>query len=207
MNIEGEFEAVILAKTRMGSNVCVGAATADGQLLRLIDAESPKYHSWRSFDARVGQIVALRGHKARDIVPPHVEDYLVQSWRNTGLVLRDTASWIRKRCRVWKGGRNAIFDGRIRFRPSGSGCVPRVQRYLPRSSVGFWELPDDLSRTDEARYKLWGSEPLSVKYVGCAPPKDVIPKGTLVRLSLSRWWSPPSGDEPEACWLQLSGWY
>ena len=40
-------------------------------------------------------------------------------------------------------------------------------------------------------------------------PIKVIPAGTLVRVSLARWWR-PEDSEPnfeERCYLQLSGWY
>lgn len=46
----------------------------------------------------------------------------------------------------------------------------------------------------------------SIKYVGFAEPINKIPAGTLVRVSLARWWRPTETSE-ERCYLQLSGWY
>lgn len=48
-----------------------------------------------------------------------------------------------------------------------------------------------------------------IPYVGFEPAVDLIPKGTLVRVSLARWWRPHDSppDMEERCYLQLSGWY
>lgn len=46
----------------------------------------------------------------------------------------------------------------------------------------------------------------SIKFKGFEEPVDVIPAGTLLRVSLARWVSFNEGEEPK-CWLQLSGWY
>ena len=46
----------------------------------------------------------------------------------------------------------------------------------------------------------------NIPYVGCAEAIDLIPAGTLVRVSLARWWR-PEGMNEERCYLQLSGWY
>ncbi|MFH1320564.1 MAG: hypothetical protein ABII90_07920 [Bacteroidota bacterium] len=45
----------------------------------------------------------------------------------------------------------------------------------------------------------------NISYVGFQNPVDKIPAGTLVRISLARWWSP--NEDEERCYLQLSGWY
>jgi epoxyqueuosine reductase len=41
------------------------------------------------------------------------------------------------------------------------------------------------------------------------PPPPTIPAGTLVRVSLARWWRPDANDTsfPERCFVQLSGWF
>jgi len=47
---------------------------------------------------------------------------------------------------------------------------------------------------------------LNVRYVGIIEPIKIIPKGTLIRFSLARWWKKDESSE-EVCYLQLSGWY
>ena len=53
-----------------------------------------------------------------------------------------------------------------------------------------------------------GAKGLSIPYVGYEAPVLVIPAGSLVRVSLARWWHKPNApDEGETCSLQLSGWF
>jgi len=44
-------------------------------------------------------------------------------------------------------------------------------------------------------------------YVGFEPKVNLIPAGTLMKISLARWWKPEDSDMSERCYLQLSGWY
>ena len=43
-------------------------------------------------------------------------------------------------------------------------------------------------------------------YVGFEEAVETIPAGTLVRVSLARWWD-TNGTTEDRCSLQLSGWY
>ncbi len=48
----------------------------------------------------------------------------------------------------------------------------------------------------------------TIPYVGLKEnPPEIIPQGTLLRLSLAHWWTPEDADTEERCYLQLSGWY
>lgn len=199
---------VVVAKTRMGQNICVGAVHADsGDLLRLIPRVGATYHSWKEFKADIGDLITVVGAKATTIDPPHVEDFLVDKWSQTGTRV-DLAAWIRGKCRVWKGDRSCLFDGRLRFTSWGKGHIDRGDP-LPANSVGFWEVPQSLTLdpSDKKRYTLTGLLPLNAPYVGVPSAPSTIEKGRLVRVSLSRWWAPEDGSMPEACWLQISGCY
>ncbi|MFP4441222.1 MAG: hypothetical protein ACLFVO_28645, partial [Chloroflexaceae bacterium] len=80
---------------------------------------------------------------------------------------------------------------------------------VPDQSVGFWMIPADLHRQDrnqKPRYIL-DHHGLDMPYVGFAPAVGTLPAGTLVRVSLARWWRPEDSYEEERCYLQLSGWY
>jgi 1-acyl-sn-glycerol-3-phosphate acyltransferase len=77
-------------------------------------------------------------------------------------------------------------------------------------SVCFWELEKDLllyfSKKNKIRYRYDDNEfYINIPFVGYQPPIPFIPAGTVVRLSLARWWA-GTGEEPR-CYLQLSGWY
>ena len=78
---------------------------------------------------------------------------------------------------------------------------------LPGQSVCFWRLPFDLLAVPgQPRGYAAGDRRFAVTYVGLAPALACVPRGTLVRMSLSRWFQ-PKGESRRACWLQLSGWY
>ncbi|HRQ73152.1 MAG TPA: hypothetical protein PLU35_09005 [Phycisphaerales bacterium] len=200
--------AVVVAKTRMRNNICIGAVDVEnGGSLRLVPRERPEYHSWPSFDARIGTVVALRGIRPARVLPPHVEDFLVAHWE-TASRIEDLPEWIRGRCDAWTGDRSCMFGGAIRFTPRGKAFVQRGDP-LPSGSVGFWELPADMAIQDgpRPRYVMGGRSPIDVPYVGLGKPIPIIPAGTLVRVSLSRWWAPDDASMPESCWLQLSGFF
>ena len=78
-------------------------------------------------------------------------------------------------------------------------------------STGYWEPDIILTRGEyNGRVKYCYDSPGSrwiLPYVGCAEPLDRIPQGTLLRVSLARWWRPDDSDFELRCYLQLSGWY
>lgn len=200
---------VVVAKTRMGQNICVGAVDADsGELLRLIPRDGAEYHSWQDFKASVGELINVSGTMAKSPEPPHVEDYLVSRWEPTGKAVMNLRAWILSKCAVWKGDRSKLFNGRLRFTSRGKGHVDRGSP-LPSNSVGFWEIPSSLSLLpgEKKRFAMTIPLPVSAPFVGLESPMPTIPKGSIVRLSLSRWWAPDDGGMPEACWLQVSGYY
>ncbi len=201
--------AVIVAKTKMGQNICVGAVDAEsGALVRLIPRQGAEYHSWQEFKADIGDLITVSGSKAGTVDPPHVEDFLVSSWKATGKSAKNLHNWITKHCVVWKGDRSKLFDGKLRFTSYGKGHVDRGDP-LPAHSVGFWELPAPLTLEsgDKKRYGMAGPLSISAPFVGLESPPATVPKGAIVRVSLSRWWAPDGSDMPEACWLQISGVY
>jgi len=113
---------------------------------------------------------------------------------------------VKLKIKIWKGSSDVLFDGNLQWTSGGSGYISE-NGGIPTSSVGFWIPDKDLTRkdfNDKVRY----SYPLrwrNISYVGFQNPVDLIPAGTLVRVSLARWWSP--NDNEERCYLQLSGWY
>lgn len=200
---------VVVAKTRMGRNICVGAVAIDtGKLLRLIPRHGSTYRSWPEFRPEVGDLLDVAGAPAASVDAPHVEDFIVDQCTLTAAGAKDLAGWIRGRCTVWRGDRSCLFGGRLRFTPSGKGHLDRGDP-LPAQSVGFWELPAalELEPCDATRYRLVGTPPVRAKYVGLSAAPAQIRGGSLVRVSLSSWWTPDEGGKPEACWLQISGHY
>ena len=80
---------------------------------------------------------------------------------------------------------------------------------ITKSPDGRWYIVKDVTKSKESIREMNGYPLRGLKYVGEESPIKVIPAGTLVRLSLARWWR-PEDSEPnfeERCYLQLSGWY
>ena len=197
----------ILARTRMGGGrVCVGGMSEAGESFRLMSSVCG-YHN-KSAPFQVGQAWEIRHHKCEHLEPPHLEDVAIDVAK-----LIDTTEELRKfvleRAAPWKGGIDRIFDGKLQFTGSGSGYISHGGG-LPSSSTGFW-IPDrDLRFEDDPRqmYSPEGDR-RHVAYVGTAQPMPVIPSGSLVRVSLAKWWKPQDAEASLElrCYAQLSGWY
>lgn len=201
-------DIVIVAKTRMGEQtVCVGAH-------RLSDFRSLRLHleSGNNFPSstllEVGQTWSARLSFDRLRKAPHVEDVTV-SQLEQGERIPDLARLLRSSAHVWIGPPDALFGGHLEASERGSGFVPSGPRQ-PLMSTGYWLPPSPLERDDydgKARFRYIGTSRIfRTKWVGVADPPQLVPAGTLVRVSLSRPFK--GGRVPErGCWLQLSGVY
>ncbi len=202
-------QIVIVSKTHMSNAACVGALTSDGNFLRLLDEYGNNQPKNTGFEVR--QIWDIEFKKRTNLKPPHVEDILITKKELKG-ELKDEISMLqiveRFNAPIWRGSPDTLFDGCLLWSNSGSGYIS--EEGMPSQSVGFW-IPDmNLTKRivfDKVRYSYpningWRSLP----YVGYADPIEIIPSGTLVRVSLARWWD-RNGETEFRCSLQLSGWY
>jgi hypothetical protein len=191
---------VIVSRTQMQSGVCVGALTReDFRSVRLCDdrgghglpAQAPY---------QVGEVWDLVMEPSNEVIAPHVEDVIVRDARRVAVQM-GLGTYLRNNIQAWKGNPDTLFDGLIRFQSNGKGYVSNT--LLPSDSVGFW-LPDaSLVLAEGRRYEYRAPIARTIKYVGVEAPSEVIPVGSLVRVSLSRWFP----REDPKCWLQISGWY
>jgi hypothetical protein len=81
---------------------------------------------------------------------------------------------------------------------------------VPPHSTGFWlaDLPlvHRLEKGNKSYY--WYGDALKMSYVGVQNIVSTMSVGTLLRVSLARWWKPADDPNSEArYYLQLSGWY
>ncbi len=193
----------------MKSLLCVGGLGLDGgENLRLLQPNAYNQPLDTPFD--IGEIWEIQGRRRDDCIPPHVEDFLV-----TGMDLLgrepNLARFLAPRVRPWRGGAKVLFGGAIRFTSNHSGYICR-QAQIPPCSTGFW-IPDRKltldPRSEKATYHYARHHWICrLPYVGTDPAQDRIPAGTLLRVSLARWWRPEDAPEmEERCYLQLSGWY
>jgi len=141
--------------------------------------------------------------------PPHVEDVLVSTGRLLEqLPIGETVRLILAHETPWSGGPEEVFDGTVEGTPSGRVYVPG-EGPLPTRSTGYW-LPDDfLTRYmsfDKPKYHYQGESALNeFTWAGMTDAPDEIESGTLVRVSLARWFNPSSA--PAGYYVQISDTY
>ncbi len=201
---------LILAKTRMREGFCCvgGLDLETNRGVRLLQANG--LNQPESTPYQIGQIWALDARPADLLRPPHIEDVLVSSARGIGRQI-GLASFLRDRVEIWRGSPNVLFDGLLKATPLGSGYIS-AKHGMPPVSVGFWISDRELSSVNSNgkwRYNYSGRSPVRyIPYVGMERAIPRLKAGTLLRVSLARWWSPPGKSEiEERCYLQLSGWY
>jgi hypothetical protein len=210
---------LIVARTRMGSGVCVGGLALDSnRSVRLLTKEGT--HQPRLIEFQVGQIWNVDFRKVAHVEPPHVEDVLVYSKQLLEPV-DDIRSTLLARVRPWTGGPESLFDGTLTL--DRARCYLAKSGSMPGCSTGYWLLDrpllfdkEHVDRTQiKHQYLMRYTEntgygprtrTLVVPFVGYAHPLDEIPAGTLARISLARWFTPSSVGEAR-CYVQLSGWY
>lgn len=200
-------ETLIVSKTHMQALACVGGyALEAGKNVRLMQRDGSNQPG--NTDLEVGQVWNLVAINRQKIEPPHVEDILVFD----RTYLRDqpnVLAFLNEHVEIWDGGVTTLFEGRLRFTHTGSGYIDQNVP-LPSMSVGFWRLPMRLTyrMMDDRRYYVWEErgEARKLAYVGYAPPLPHLETGTLLRVSLSRWWQQEKAA-PLRCYLQLSGWF
>ncbi len=201
---------LIVAKTRMGGRYCcVGGFDLESiQCVRLL--QSNGYNQPVETPFEVGQIWDLEYARRNDVVPPHVEDVLVSRGRRVGQE-SNMLEYLLQNIEPWRGGPEALFEGLLCATASGSGYVCEEGGISDRS-VGFWVSDVRLGRADygeKVRYQYPGASDIRyLTYTGVADPINLLEAGSLIRVSLARWWKPEEQEsQEERCYLQLSGWY
>lgn len=200
-------KVLIVARTRMNQGCCVGAYSLDtGENLRLLTNTGQKLPE--NSEYQIGDVWDITFEKRRQIEPPHVEDVLVME--KSFLHKQDhLCTFLKNTVPIWKGEPDQILDKKVNFPIGQSGYIDR-KKGLPSQSVGFWQPDKDVELTifqDRKHYYYFGTDQVYVfPYVGYVPVIDKIPKGSLIRISLARWWTPdPKQDARSYC--QMSGWY
>jgi len=197
---------LVVARTRMkDSRRCIGAISENGKSLRLLSEEGTP-HCEAKCPYRVGEWWDIEFTVPAGVEVPHKEDVWVTNKTLLGMC-SDVGGYVRDNIEPWVGSISKLFDGLLQFTSHGSAYI--CERCgVPPQSTGFW-IPDESLRLDsQGEYYLCPDGQIfrRIKYVGDATPEKAIPVGSLVRVSLARWWSPPDAAESR-CYLQLSGSY
>lgn len=203
-------KVVIVSKTHMSNAACVGGLTPSGRSLRLLNENG--FNHPKDTDYNIRQVWNLGFTERRELHNPHVEDVLVTSRSFVGDLRNDMTMLDlvqRAGMNIWNGRPDNLFEGLLCWTNGGSGYISQ-EGEIPEQSVGFWQPDEDLTlRTafNKIRYDYHSVDGRrSLPYTGFEEPVDTIPAGTLVRVSLARWWDRDGETEPR-CSLQLSGWY
>lgn len=203
-------DVIIVSKTHMSTSACVGGVLANGRFVRLLNEN--EYNQDANTVLNVGDVYTIQFNERQNRRPPHIEDILVYNWQFKFKFepISNMVRYLREKLNptipIWNGNSNIIFDGCIQWTGAGSGFISETGN-IPNNSVGFWMPNTDLTRNDyneKVRYQISGTN-RKITFVGFQNPVQVIPAGTLLRISLARWWSP--NEDEERCYLQLSGWY
>jgi hypothetical protein len=199
-------EVLILSKTQYGATkVCVGGiCISNKQFVRLLNRGG--YYQPTDTPFNVGDIWDITFTVNQNRREPHNEDVTIHSSKFVKKIYLLETYIKNLGVPIWRNSILNIFEGKILWQNNGKGYFSENNSNLPPNSVGFWISDVDLNFSNG--YYIYRNNTISKQlvYKGSQAPLPVIPRGTLVRLSLAKWFKPASIDE-ERCYLQLSGWY
>jgi hypothetical protein len=203
-------EVIIVSKTKMQNNhVCIGGVTSKGIFIRLLDENG--YNHLDTIGFQIGEVWNIDFETRKNLISPHIEDVLVKSkkFKNTTSIKK----WVSdKNIQVWKGNPSQLFDNKLKWDINKGHSTNFLKGYISKNnlsenSVGFWVSDRNLYFNSYGKYDYKSDKSiLNIPYVGVNKAIPVISKGTLIRLSLARWWNKDNKTE-ERCYLQLSGFY
>ncbi len=202
-------KVLIVARTRQGSAACIGGITFEGRSVRLIAADAAT-NEHAGLEYQVGEVWEVDAVPAEQITLPHAENIVVRSKRRMATMSGCTA-FIARHMPPLAGGWEALFDGLIQAADSGALYIA-ARTGVPPYSTTFWRPDRPLTRIPGGKRLRYGypaeDGTRTLVFVGFQEPIDVIPAGTLVRVSLAHWWQPKEDAKIEPrCYLQLSGWF
>ncbi|MGP1623901.1 dual OB domain-containing protein [Bacteroides heparinolyticus] len=198
---------LIVSKTQMKSGVCVGGINEDTN-------EFIRIHNERGghlpFDApyEIGDRWEMNVEKAWNARPrPHVEDMQTSAIKkinnvgHAGIISYVNTASLGKR--LTQGPLQDTFEGCLQL--TGKQNFINNDK-VPTFSTQFWIADQDLIHLKiyENHYYVYNN--IRIKFVGYQTPVELIPCGSIIRLSLANWWD-GDGSNEERCYLQLSGWY
>jgi len=200
-------KVLIVAKTKMGGSVCVGAVSFEAKRsLRLLNKYGGNQPGNTPFE--IGQIWDIQGEfpQPDKIKPPHTEDFHIQAMNNLRQQA-DVIQFLLQNVQIARGNPTGLFDGHLQWTGNGHGYIS-TGGLIPCYSTCFWQPNKSLrlAMDDNKPYYHYDAN-RSLKYGGLAQPISEIHANKIVRVSLARWWRPTSSDVGERCYLQLSGWY
>ncbi len=203
-------DVIIISKTHMAKDsICVGGILANGRYVRLLTSDGSNLDINEEY--KIGEVYSIEFNVQRaKMRPPHLEDILIteKSYKFSFPSNYEMVKYLVQELNIeiWKGEPEVMFNGDLQWTSKGTGYISEIGK-IPNQSVGFWIPDKDLIRNDlNEKIKYWylpGWQ--NITFVGFQEPIIKIPAGTLIRVSLARWWKPSYSEA--RCYLQISGWY
>lgn len=201
---------VIIARTRItDSEVCIGAIDIENdRIVRLHDHNGKNFR--QDYPFAVGQVWNARLFPKRSR-PPHSEDtHAIQLAREQhAFDIKEYVDRARDRLPIWIGGPRSVFDGKLRISSSSGAAALYRDDELPTGSLGLWIPDNQLIKVRDDRYATRqfysyvdpsGREQMKFRITGLASNPQAVPAGSIVSLSLARWWQPlDDPSRPEQC--------
>jgi hypothetical protein len=200
---------LILSKTQMHGSLCVGGISLnDMRPVRLLQSNG----SYQPLNTpyQIGQVWELTFQPEQNPIPPHIEGVCVQQGGTFVQDQDNLKDFLIANALIWRGAPAKMFGGLLRATGNGAGYISQAGGVSDRST-GFWISDKDVTFNQDdgkSRYLYSQLSGISrIPYVGTEAPIGTIPAGTLIRVSLARWWPEDDPSREQRCYLQLSGWY
>ena len=203
---------LIVAKTRMGAGACIGAITEKGESVRLVPYNADP-HDGANNEYNVGDIWKISAEPETSLIPPHNENIVVhkKSRIHRTKDTRDLISAIELLMPPKPGDPRQLYEGLLQTTSNGSLYIAAGNE-VPAYSTLFWRPDQPLTRDTEGRRIRYRypteNGGCTLTFVGFQEPLEIIPAGTLLRVSLAHRWRPK--DQPDAeerHYVQISGWF
>lgn len=200
---------LIVSKTKMSNGFCVGG-------ININTCESIRIHNNKGGNLdldtpyEIGDIWEMSYKTAWNVrKKPHIEDkqtFPYQKIENigiSGIIEFINSHSLELGERLISSNIYDIFEGKIIL---GTNKNYIDQSNIPNFSTQFWISDKDLTLTSKFEKNYYSYNDIQIKYVGIEKTLNIIPAGTIIRLSLANWWD-GDGSGQSRCYLQLSGWY
>ena len=203
-----EARILVVSKTRMSNgHVCIGAITDSGKYMRLLYPDNS--NMLENIDINIYDNLLIKYQKRKDIKLPHSEDINLFYAKKISITSKPIIDILNAlKVTIWKGIPTVLFDNKLIWSNNywrTTGYISSQNIY--NNSVGFWISDRDLYLKDGRYEYVLDNLTYSIKYVGMHEPQECIYKGTLIRVSLARWWNNNGNFSEDRCYLQLSEYY
>ena len=203
-----EARILVVSKTRMRNNhVCIGAITDSGKYLRLLYPDNS--NMLENVDINIYDNILIKYQKREDTKLPHSEDINLFYAKKISITSKPIIGILNAlKVTIWKGKPTVLFDNKLIWSNNYWRSTAYISsKSISNNSVGFWISDRDLYLKDGRYEYVLDNLTYSIKYVGMHKPQEYIYKGTLIRVSLARWWNNNGNFSDDRCYLQLSEYY